>query len=697
MVRGSRCGLERCVLSVATFRDGDGGYTTVAVAVALLVTLALVFSAAAGEWALARSADVQEVADATALAGENCVAAFSTVVQVVDACVLSMGLTGLVVSAAGLVVSAVPGLQAHAPGILDVGKSILNARRDFSTTALQGLQHLERALPALIMANSASCVSANCTGGIEYFGCAVPFPEESQSDYSALTDTLEVNEVEDSAKRLAEATAQKERALERANEAKQRAWRADCVDDPMCMRSRAETLAGLNGAANPNYPLASEWRFSFACQRARNYYLTRASNEAPWSSDPEELSRSAARQAFYEYAYDAICNATCIETDEQTSLWLPELPHTSATVRDTSLYTDLRWPCTEIVVETGEGGGEGAVEDVGVVTLHSTLACPAAEGPCVCYASLAQLEEGGVERCDVCGMDVSVMGSVADASTNIDNGFEHYWRIVVQASRDYQEARDDARYAEARMQELAEDGASAFDQAIEALSLKRPSICPAGAWGCVSMVVRKQGSMVPAELTSSFISGSELPPGAALSAATLAPDSTSDGNTVLAHLLDGVRSRVPSPLDVLGRVTELWGTLLMGYGSSYENVSSATDRMVESIGSLLGEKAASWLRGKLGQIVDSIGLEPCDLSVRKPVLVFSQQVLDKAGLTTLGQARRIVSQLPQSAQEINAQAIVRILDELGYGTITIATLPIPGVEGGGIPLTIDLDTLVGAS
>jgi hypothetical protein len=83
--------------------------------------------------------------------------------------------------------------------------------------------------------------------------------------------------------------------------------------------------------------------------------------------------------------------------------------------------------------------------------------------------------------------------------------------------------------------------------------------------------------------------------------------------------------------------------------------------------------------------------------VRKPVLVYSQQVLDKAGLTTLSQARRIVSQLPESVQEINAQAVVRILDELGYGTITIATLPIPGVEGAGIPLTIDLDTLVGVS
>ena len=90
------------------------------------------------------------------MAGENCVAAYSTVAQVLDACVLTMGLAGAVVCGAALVVSAIPPLQAKAAAIMGVGKKVLEARRSFAASAAQGLQRLEQALPALIMANSAS-------------------------------------------------------------------------------------------------------------------------------------------------------------------------------------------------------------------------------------------------------------------------------------------------------------------------------------------------------------------------------------------------------------------------------------------------------------------------------------------------------------------------------------------------------------
>ena len=121
MLTGKRSGAKALTLrapSVSLFIADDGGYTTVAMAVALLVCLTLVFSAASAEWAMARSAEVQEVADASALAGSNCVAAFSTVYQVLDACVLSLGLSGVMVLGAGMVVSSIPFVQAKAPAIL---------------------------------------------------------------------------------------------------------------------------------------------------------------------------------------------------------------------------------------------------------------------------------------------------------------------------------------------------------------------------------------------------------------------------------------------------------------------------------------------------------------------------------------------------------------------------------------------------
>ena len=85
------------------FRDEDG-FTTVGVALALLVTLALVFTSAQVYRVSSASADVQDVADAAALAAENEVAEFMIAVRVCDAVVLSLSLTGA--APAGLGVAA---------------------------------------------------------------------------------------------------------------------------------------------------------------------------------------------------------------------------------------------------------------------------------------------------------------------------------------------------------------------------------------------------------------------------------------------------------------------------------------------------------------------------------------------------------------------------------------------------------------
>ena len=114
------------VLSV--FRDDEGGFTTVTVAVALLLSLTLVFAAASAGWVSSRSSEVQRVADASALAGSNSVAAFTTVSQVLDACTLSLGLAGIIVYGAGLVTSCVPGLTGVGVEMCSVGGRILDAR-----------------------------------------------------------------------------------------------------------------------------------------------------------------------------------------------------------------------------------------------------------------------------------------------------------------------------------------------------------------------------------------------------------------------------------------------------------------------------------------------------------------------------------------------------------------------------------------
>lgn len=683
MLRGSACGADRGPrrLSIGMFVRDDGGYTSVAVALALLLSISLVFTTAAAGWAQARSAEVQEVADAAAMAGSNCVAAFATIAQVLDACVLSLGIVGVLVYGAGLVVSAIPVIRTQAPPILEVGRKVLSARRTFAHSAAEGLRRLEGVLPALIVANSASCVSANCRGGMSYVGCAVPLPATSESDFSSLESDVEEEKMDDVAEELQEAAEQKDEALKRAKAAKERAWRADCVDDPHCLRSRAYDLAGLSGPQNPDYSSPEEWRFGYALIRARNYYARRMAIESPASGYIDELTRSEARWRFFEYAYDVLYEAVCEEGEEHVHIELPELPHTSGMVRECRLYWQIVWPCSS--EEEGR-------------TLHSCTACPGFTGGYAGLASLADLEAGGVRYCDTCGMSVEVMGNVADASTNISNGFEHYWRIIVNESKAYQEAMDDVAEAEERLRQAGEDSSDAFQEAIDALKIERPKLRPAGAWGCVSIVARRGSVSIPTELTSAFISGASLPSGVALSAATLAPDDATDGNTVLSRVLDGVGSS-SGPAGIISNITDLWGRLLVGYGSSYDYVSGVADDLFDDIGSLFGEKVATWLKGKLSAIVEVTGFEPADMRMRKPVLVYSQQVLDKAGYSNVGKARELVEALPASQEELTETNWSRVVSALGIGEVTIAELPIPGVDGMTIPLTINVEELLEAA
>jgi hypothetical protein len=589
-----------------------------------------------------------------------------------------MGLLGTIVFGAGMILAAIPAVQAASPQVIDAGKKILDARREFAHSASQGLARLEEALPAIVAANSASTVSANSRGGIAYAGLAVPFPPEGESDFSGLEDELDSEEMERAAEDLRRASEEKAEAAARAAAARERAWRADCVDDPMCMRSRAEDLAGLRGATNPDYPSASVWRFDYARVRAANYYATRASAEQESGDTPDELQRSCARARFFRYAYDEIASAVCVEGDE-VAINLPELPHTTDGVKGTELYTERVWPCT--------------TED-GRRTLHCSTGCPAARGEGSGEASLLEIDAGSAIRCETCRMDVAAMGNVADASTNIDNGFEHYWRILVEASREYQDARREEAEKEREMQEAAEKSGSAFDRAIKMLAVERPAIRPPGHLGCIGFVMRGSETAVPDELVGSFVSGGSLPAGVAISAATLAPDEATDGHDVLSSVFDGISegSLVGGLLD---GVTGLWGGLLVSYGSAYGSVSDAADSFLDGVDGVFGEKVAGWLRKKISDVVSAAGFEPADMRLRKPVLTNTQNVMDGYGGSRVAEVRQFVESLPEDPEAVLAACREKVREVLGEQDVTIAEIPVPGLDGVSIPLTINLGDLMG--
>lgn len=666
--------------ALSVFRDDEDGFTTIGVAVALLLSLTLVFASASAAWVGGRSSEVQRVADAAAMAGQNVVAAFSTIAQVLDACVLSMGLAGVVTLGAGLVVSCVPGLSEAGAGMTRAGASLLETRREFAQTAGEGLERLEATLPLLIVANSASCVAANEGGGISYLGCAIPLPVESRSDFSALAADADESRLEELSEEMGRASDVAAEARERADDALRRGWLADCGTDPYCLWERASSLAGLSSALNPFYASPDGWTFGAPLLRARRYYAARLASEVVTGDTAEELTDSACRRAFYEYALGEVERGSYVEgADGTVAIDLPSLPRNADQTRATSLYTDAAWPCTE--------------EEAGR-TLHSSTLCPAATGARSGTESLAALDAGSVASCPACQMDVGELGRVASASTAIENGFEHHWRLVVEATEDYERARNEQSQAERRMRGLAEEGEGAFESALEQLSVARPALCPPGAWGCVSVVARDEARAVPSELTGSFLSAVSLPEGAAISAATLAPDPSTAENNVLSRFFDALSADGSIVGGSVDGVLELWGSLLVGYGSAYGSVAEAGSEFLDGLDGVLGGSVGSWLRGRLSQVMRDAGFEPVDLRLRKPVLVGTQEVLDQGGLERASVVRELVAALPESGSALDlARSLgVTLVDHMG-GELTLAEIPLPG--GGSIPLTIDLGTLWG--
>lgn len=679
MTNGSTCGGSgrRPACALSAFRDDEGGFTTVAVAVALMLSLTLVFAAASAGWVASRSSEVQRVADASALAGANAVAAFSTVAQVLDACVLSLGVTGMVVYGAGLVASCVPGLTAVGAQLCATGGQILEARRGFARSAASGLERLEAALPTLVVANSASCVAANGEDGLSYVGCALPVPLESGSDFSALLADADDAPLDGLSERMRDASLDAQEARERADEALERGWMADCGSRPHSLHERAGALAGLPSSANPHYPSCETWGFGVPLVRARAYYAARLANERVVGSTPEELTDAACRRAFYEYALGRVRSGSWAEHPDGTvEADLPLLPRNADETRATDLYTRVAWPCTD------EGGSW---------TLHSSLDCPGATGGPSSSASLAQLDAGAVSRCPQCQMDVGDLGRVASASTSIENGFEHHWRIIVEASEDYEAARDDLAATEARTRELAEEGELEFERALEQLTTGRPTLRPPGAWGCVAVVARPEGTVVPTELTASFLSSAELPAGAAVSAATLAPDESTAENNVLASFFDSLSASDSVLGGALDGVMELWGSLLVGYGSAHGRVAEVGEGFLDRLDGVMGGSVGAWLRDQLGGVMRDLGLEPADMRLRKPVLTNSRDVLERGGVEQASAVRDLLSRLPDSASVADLARAVGVTPPaaLGEGGLTVAELPIPGT-GVSIPLSVDL-------
>lgn len=297
----ARASMERQVNGAmkdkSIFRDEEGS-TTAGMAVALLVTLSLLFSAAQVYRIHAAGAEVQEVADAAACAALNPVAEFMVAVRVADAAVLSLTLLGDIAYGAGVVALCVPPAAELGSQLVSAGQKVIKARDAFSQKACEGLEALQRALPFLAAANGAAVAAANGEGS-GYAAMALLLPGEGSSiasGASAVEESME-EAVEAGKGELAEAASRAEEAARAAEEARARGFARDCGDNPSyCMYERAGRLAGLSGADNPLFASVDSWSFSVPLERARVYYRERLLSERPGSDSAEEQAADELNQ-----------------------------------------------------------------------------------------------------------------------------------------------------------------------------------------------------------------------------------------------------------------------------------------------------------------------------------------------------------------------------------------------------------------
>lgn len=677
MVRGSRNGDD--AWGVGLFIQ-EGAYTTLAAAVSMLMVLALLFSAALGAWSMSRAGDVQVSADAAALAGSNVVSSYRTAATVVDAAVLSLGLTGMAMVGAGLVGTLVPGVSAAAGETVQMGVKLIRERNEFARSASQGLQTLEGAVPYLVAANAARVCEAQSTDAMSVSGTAIASPWESASDFPALAgQQIETGELEEAAASLGDVADELAQASEESAARKEAAWLADCGRDGMNMRERAAALSSISDAENPAYASSITWEPAVALKRAQAYYRTRRDEGVPDGTSVEAQVDAAARHAFYVYASEELARARIDIVDGHVVSTLELLPKNMEEVKETRLYTQAIWPTTQ--------------EEAGL-TLHFSAACPGATGGVGPACALSSVGTS-TQRCRVCLFSVGDVGKAVMPSTTIDNGFEYHLREFTIALYDYAVARDRELEIEQRASSQARVAGSSFEEALSVLAGKRPRIAPPGRYGCVALVTTDEID-APQSLEAPWSPGVSLGRRAAISAAALAPDVQTSENNVLATFMASLERRGGSATvsGILGDVMDLWGDLLMAYGDMSEGLGSLMDDLLDGMTGLGAGPIASWLGERVRGAVSSLGLEPVDLRLFKPVLTDSAGVIEQGGLTGLSDLQATLRSLHVGTTDPTA-----VLEELGYrverkidgSRFTIAQIPLPG--GGSIPLTVGLGDL----
>lgn len=682
--------MERFLNDLEQNLHDEKGFSTVGVALALLITLALIFTAAQVYEIESVSADIQEVADVAALAAENVVGEYYVVGLVCDAMALSLSLSSLCCLGLSIAAACTPVTATLSETLWQTAQKLKRSQTSFVERAQDALERLKLVLPLAAAAKAKSVIDANSgvRGGASYTSIAVLVPWQTDpleaTEHRISDDAFqEAEEKRDTIKDLGEKA---EEAAHDANAFKEAAYRFDSSSESSyCMYERAKTLAHLDAHENPYYASAETWDFDVALARAQAYYRARTQIEAPSDGSVAERARSALRKKLYQYASEELAKGYVERTTESFEAYFPRLPKNTDEMKRTTLYTDACYPIS--------------VSTQGKRVLHAFEGCPAyAQGTKAGHGSLAQADgNAAFEKCPQCQFDATSMGSVASASSSIDNGFEYHYLKVADLAASYQDAYQRANESSQELKGQTKELFQSIGEAFEEADSQRIKIDPPGKFGAVAFVVTTDPGR--SNLTTRFVNSTEqLRARVALSGATLLPESTESGKNAINSILDGyAEAGVAGGASGARIALDLWSRLLEGYGEAQETLMGVLNDAIDAIPFASESGLGSWAADCFESIIEGVGLQPADLSPRKAALVntmhigyaddspFCARLID-VKIANLG--RNTSAEVFENVLDSAQTAITDQIDDADL-TIEIATVEI--IQGDiEIPITITI-------
>jgi len=649
------------------FFDDEGGFTQVGVIMALLLSLALLVTSVQVYRTESTAGEIQFAADAGALAAENVVAEYYVVARAIDAAILSVSLLALTVIVVALVVTVVPGGQAVGAKLLDAARHIVKFRDSFARTCGHALEATEKVLTFLAAIDAAEVIGQNSTPTCSYRGFAVIMPLTGESTFPADETDEALDELDQDAERVHEQSAAALQADADMKDSKERAYQEDCGAAPgYCQYERADTLAGLPAALNPRYASADLWSFDVALERARAYYDARLGLERPEIYGDAELGESVARRALYAYAVERLQGAYAyLDGDGVLQASFPTLPHNSAQIRETHLYTDADYPVSSDGILHASAGCSGYQEAGG-------------SG----WESVADVESGTYRICPRCNFSTATLGKTAAISHNAANGFEYHYEIIAEEAARYAESSRTYEKETRESKDALSDAMDTFKEAADKLLSGDARIVPKppGRAGCVAVAVDTDEHTISDLVSMPFVrSSATLRKRVAVSAAQLVEEPASEDETFITSMLDGFAAKSDEGNAIGALVAgsdtllSLWSASLSVYRNGIDGFAEGVENVINAIPLIGSTSLGSWAREKFLSTVDDLGFSPPELGSPKAVTVNTEHVLSASGhsLDTL------LSETP-----VIGDTLSQVFGEYGLGTLGFLSEELRRASGG---------------